>query len=77
MNERERITAIPVCAYTSRDFMPESNFQLLPMSSKCLEINVSGLLNLSFRHFLKGTRTSSTNSMAGKGLKYAINQPTN
>ena len=42
----------------------------IPMLSKCLKMNVSGLLRLSLRPFLGGARlTGSIYSPAGKGLR--------
>ena len=44
------------------------NILCIPMWSKCLELNVSGLLRLFQGPILGGTRTSGTNSLAGNGL---------
>ena len=48
----------PFAWVTPCDFLPESHFLLgIPAWSNCLELNVSGLVNLALKHFLKGTRT--------------------
>ena len=46
-----------------------SNILCIPLRNRYLKFNVSVLLNLFLRAFLRGPRTSSTNASAGKGLK--------